>query len=75
MKVVLILIGIIVILSLIMYILIRRLISQSRKLKQVQAELNNEREKAKLKKQLYSGSDIDNFNKSIELLSQFAKPP
>lgn len=75
MKIILILIGVIVILILIVYILIRRLISQSRKLKQVQEDLKNEREKATLKKQLYSGNNVDNFNKSIELLSKLSKPP
>lgn len=75
MKVTLILIGVIIIEFLLLYIVVRRLISQSRKLKGLQEELKHEREKSNLKKELHSGNDVDNFNKSIELLSKLARPP
>ena len=75
MKATLILIAVIAIEFLLLYILIRRIISLSKKIKGLQEDLKNEREKATLKKQLYSGNNVDNFNKSIELLSKLSKPP
>lgn len=75
MKATLILIAVIAIEFLLLYILIRRIISLCKKIKGLQEDLKNEREKATLKKQLYSGNNVDNFNKSIELLSKLSKPP
>jgi predicted Holliday junction resolvase-like endonuclease len=75
MKATLILIAVIAIEFLLLYILIRRIISLSKKIKGLQEDLKNEREKATLKKQLYSGNNVDNFNNSIELLSKLSKPP